>query len=124
MRRSTGSLREIPPIEVEDPDGDAELLVLGWGSTAGTIRAAVRRVRAAGRSVATAHLRWLNPFPADLGDVVRRYPKVLIPEINSGQLALLVRARFLVDATTFAKVQGVPIFAEELEAAIGEMLDD
>jgi 2-oxoglutarate ferredoxin oxidoreductase subunit alpha len=119
-----GIAREIPPLEVDDPDGDAELLVLGWGSTAGTIRAAVRRVRAAGRSVATAHLRWLNPFPSNLGDVVHRYPKVLIPEINSGQLALLVRARFLVDATTFAKVQGMPIFAEELEGAIGEMLDD
>ena len=98
--------------------------MLGWGSTAGTIRAAVRRVRAAGRPVATAHLRWLNPFPSNLEEVVHRYPKLLIPEINSGQLALLVRARFLVDATTFAKVQGMPIFAEELEGAIGEMLDD
>ncbi|MGZ8570609.1 MAG: 2-oxoacid:acceptor oxidoreductase subunit alpha [Actinomycetota bacterium] len=119
-----GIAREIPLLEVDDPDGAAELLVLGWGSTAGTIRAAVRRLRAAGRSVATAHLRWLNPFPSNLGDVVHRYPKLLIPEIDSGQLALLVRARFLVDATTFAKVQGMPIFAEELERAIGEMLDD
>jgi len=119
-----GIARDIPPLAVDDPDGDADLLVLGWGSTAGTIRAAVRRLRGEGRAVATAHLRWMNPFPSNTGEVVRRYPKVLIPEINSGQLAMLIRARFLVDAKTFSKVQGVPIFAEELEGAIVEMLDD
>jgi 2-oxoglutarate ferredoxin oxidoreductase subunit alpha len=114
----------LPPLEVDDPTGDAGLLVLGWGSTAGTIRAAVRGLRAQGRRVAVAHLRWLNPFPANLESVLRAYPKVLIPEINSGQLAMLIRARFLVDATTYSKIQGLPIFAEELAQAIVERLDD
>jgi 2-oxoglutarate ferredoxin oxidoreductase subunit alpha len=113
---------EIGPLEVDDPDGDAELLVLGWGSTWGTIRAATRRVRQRGAKLATAHLRHLNPFPANTGEVVSRYPKVLIPEMNTGQLQKLIRADFLVDAKGFHKVQGVPIFAEELEQAIEEML--
>jgi 2-oxoglutarate/2-oxoacid ferredoxin oxidoreductase subunit alpha len=108
----------IPPLEVEDPDGDAELLVLGWGSSYGTIKAATRRVRARGVKVATAHMFHLNPFPTNTGEVVKRYPKLLIPEMNLGQLAMLIRARFLVDARTLSKVQGVPIFAEELEAEI------
>ncbi|HTG46939.1 MAG TPA: 2-oxoacid:acceptor oxidoreductase subunit alpha [Actinomycetota bacterium] len=118
-----GIADDIGPLEVDDPDGDAELLVLSWGSTAGTIRAAARRVRASGKKVATAHLRWLNPFPANTDEVVRAYPKVLIPEMNAGQLALLIRGRFLVDAATFSKVQGLPIWADELEEAIGRMLD-
>jgi 2-oxoglutarate ferredoxin oxidoreductase subunit alpha len=118
-----GIAAELPPVIVDDPDGDAELLVLGWGSTLGTIRAAASRVRAGGRKVATAHLRWLHPFPANLGDALRAYPKVLIPEMNLGQLAMLVRARFLVDAHTYSKVQGLPIFAEELEQEILRMLD-
>src|SRR5262245_21056790 len=106
---------DIPPLEVDDPDGDAELLVLGWGSTYGTIKAAARRVRERGRKVATAHLVHLNPMPSDTGEVVRRYPRVLIPETNTGQLAMLIRSAFLVDAKTYAKVQGQPIFAEDLE---------
>jgi 2-oxoglutarate ferredoxin oxidoreductase subunit alpha len=118
-----GIAAELPPVIVDDPDGDAELLVLGWGSTLGTIRAAASRVRGDGRKVATAHLRWLHPFPANLGDALRAYPKVLIPEMNLGQLAMLVRARFLVDAHTYSKVQGLPIFAEELEQEILRMLD-
>jgi 2-oxoglutarate ferredoxin oxidoreductase subunit alpha len=114
---------DVPPLEVDDPDGDAELLVLGWGSTFGTIRAAARRVRDAGRSVAVAHLVHLNPLPKNTGEVVRRYPKVLIPEMNLGQLALLIRGRFLVDAQSFTKVQGQPIFAEELEAEVLRVMD-
>jgi 2-oxoglutarate ferredoxin oxidoreductase subunit alpha len=92
--------------------------VLGWGSTAGSIRAAVGRARDGGLKIARAHLRWLNPMPANLGDILSRYPKVLIPEINQGQLALLVRARFLVDARSFSRVQGRPIWADELDEAI------
>jgi 2-oxoglutarate ferredoxin oxidoreductase subunit alpha len=115
---------DVPPLEVDDPDGDAELLVLGWGSTFGTIRAAARRVRERGRPVATAHLVHLNPFPPNTEEVVRRYPKVLIPELNLGQLALLVRGRFLVDARGFSKVQGQPIFAEELETEILKAMDE
>jgi 2-oxoglutarate/2-oxoacid ferredoxin oxidoreductase subunit alpha len=107
---------DIPPLEVDDPDGDAELLVLGWGSTYGTIKAAARRVRDGGRKVAIAHLVHLNPMPGNTGEVVRRYPKVLIPEANTGQLAMLIRAVHLVDAKTYAKVQGQPIFAEDLES--------
>ncbi|MFM7719246.1 MAG: 2-oxoacid:acceptor oxidoreductase subunit alpha [Actinomycetota bacterium] len=117
-----GISRDIPPLEVDDPDGDADLLVLGWGSTYGTIRAAARRVRDGGRKVATAHLVHVNPFPANTGEVLGRYRKVLIPEVNAGQLALLVRARFLVDARSHSKVAGQPIFAEELERAIFEEL--
>jgi 2-oxoglutarate ferredoxin oxidoreductase subunit alpha len=118
-----GIATELPPLVVDDPTGDAEVLVLAWGSTLGTVRAAAGRVREGGRKVATAHLRWLSPFPSNLGDVVRAYPKVLIPEMNLGQLAMLVRARFLVDAHTYSKVQGLPIFAEELEQEILRMLD-
>ncbi|HXF37823.1 MAG TPA: 2-oxoacid:acceptor oxidoreductase subunit alpha [Actinomycetota bacterium] len=119
-----GIAREIAPLAVEDPDGDAPLLVLGWGSTLGTIRAAARRVRQRGGKVATAHLVHLNPFPPNTGEVVRAYPRVLIPEMNTGQLALLVRGRFLVDARSFTKVEGLPIFAEELEAEILRALEE
>jgi 2-oxoglutarate ferredoxin oxidoreductase subunit alpha len=119
-----GIAEDVAPLEVDDPDGDAGLLILGWGSSKGTISAAARRVRAAGRKVATAHLRHLNPFPANTEEVVRAYPKVLVPEMNSGQLAMLIRARYLVDAVTYSKVQGLPIFAEELEQEILRVLDD
>jgi 2-oxoglutarate ferredoxin oxidoreductase subunit alpha len=109
--------RDIPPVEVDGEDG-AELLVLGWGSTYGAIAAGVRRVRAAGKRVASAHLYHLNPFPANLGEVLSAYRRVLIPEMNTGQLAMLVRARFLVDAETYAKVRGQPITADEVEREI------
>jgi 2-oxoglutarate/2-oxoacid ferredoxin oxidoreductase subunit alpha len=115
---------EIPLLEVDDPDGDAELLVLGWGSSFGSIQAAARRVREAGRKVATAQLVHLNPFPRNTGDVIRAYPKVLIPEMNMGQLALLVRGRYLVDARSYTKVKGLPFFAEELETEILRMMDE
>ena len=118
-----GIAADIPLLDVDDPHGDAELLVLGWGSTFGTTRAAARRVRERGRSVAVAHLRYLNPLPPNTGDVVRAYRKIVIPELNMGQLATLIRARFLVDAKSFTKVQGIPIFAEELEHEIIGMLD-
>ncbi|MDP9184876.1 MAG: 2-oxoacid:acceptor oxidoreductase subunit alpha [Actinomycetota bacterium] len=117
-----GIATSLPPLEVDDPVGDAELLVLGWGSTSGSIRAAVGRARDGGAKIARAHLRWLNPMPTNMGEVLRRYPKVLIPEINEGQLALLVRARFLVDARSFSRVQGRPLWGDELDAAIEEAL--
>jgi 2-oxoglutarate ferredoxin oxidoreductase subunit alpha len=119
-----GIADDIPPLEVDDPSGEAGLLVLGWGSSLFTIRAAASRVRDGGRQVATAHLRHLNPFPSNTGDVVRAYDTVLIPEMNSGQLALLIRAKFLVDARSFTKVQGLPIFAEDLEREITRVLDE
>lgn len=115
---------DIPPLEVDDVDGDAELLVLGWGSSYGAIKACVRRVRERGLKVASAHLMHLSPFPANTADVLRAYAKVLIPEMNLGQLALLIRGRFLVDARSFTKVQGLPIHLDELEAEIMKVMDE
>jgi 2-oxoglutarate/2-oxoacid ferredoxin oxidoreductase subunit alpha len=109
-----GIARSLPPMTVDDPDGDAKVLVLGWGSTYGPIGAACRRVRTAGSSIAQAHLRHLNPFPSDLGDILARYERVVIPEMNLGQLAMLVRARYLVDAISVTQVRGMPFKAEEL----------
>ena len=117
-----GIANSIPPLEVEDPSGEARLLVLGWGSTYGSIGAAVRRARKAGQNVAQAHLRHMNPFPANLGEVLRRYDKVLVPEINLGQLALLLRAKFLVDVISYNRVRGLPFHAAELAEAIEEVL--
>src|ERR687891_448619 len=109
---------DIPPLRVDDPSGEAEILVLGWGSTYGAIRVAVDRARDRGKKVARLHLHHMNPLPKDLGDILRRFPKVLVPEMNTGQLVKLVRAEYLVDAQVFSKVQGQPIFAEELEEEI------
>ncbi|HEX6450462.1 MAG TPA: 2-oxoacid:acceptor oxidoreductase subunit alpha [Trebonia sp.] len=117
-----GIAASIPPLEVDDPDGDARVLVLGWGSTYGSIGAAVRRVRRSGHPVAQAHLRHLNPFPSNLGDVLRRYDKVLVPEINLGQLALLLRGKFLVDVISYNRVRGLPFRAAELAEAIEEVI--
>ena len=108
------SPHDIPPLEVDDPSGEAKLLVLGWGSTYGSIGAAVRRARRAGHEVAQAHLRHLNPFPPNLGEVLRRYDKVLVPEMNLGQLALLLRGKFLVDAIAYNRVRGLPFTAAEV----------
>jgi 2-oxoglutarate/2-oxoacid ferredoxin oxidoreductase subunit alpha len=108
---------ELPPLEA-DADEGAKLLVLGWGSTSGVIGAAARRVRNRGIAVATAHLRNLEPMPANTAEVVRAYDRVLVPELNTGQLLSLVRDRFLVDAVGYNKVEGLPILAEELEQAI------
>ena len=88
--------------------------MIGWGSTFGVIRAGARRVRESGGKVATAHLVHLNPFPRNTGEVLARYDRVLVPELNAGQLAMLLRARYLVDARSYSKVQGQPIFAEEI----------
>src|SRR5881392_363056 len=89
-----GIAASLPPTEVDDPSGAARVLVLGWGSTYGPIGAACRRIRNGGLAIAQAHLRHLNPLPADLGEVLRRYEKVVVPEMNLGQLALLLRARY------------------------------
>jgi 2-oxoglutarate/2-oxoacid ferredoxin oxidoreductase subunit alpha len=112
----------VPDLDVDDPDGDARVLVLGWGSTYGSIGAAVRRSRKAGHQVAQAHLRHLNPFPANLGEVLRRYDKVLLPEINLGQLALLLRGRYLVDVISYNRVRGLPFQAAELAGVIEEVI--
>jgi len=120
-QKIAGIAADIPPVEVDDPDG-ATLLVLGWGSTWGVAQQAVRQARANGHKVAHAHLTHLNPFPANLGDVLASYPKVLVPEMNLGQLSRLVRAEYLVDAKSLTKVQGLPFRAAEIQAAIEEMI--
>jgi 2-oxoglutarate/2-oxoacid ferredoxin oxidoreductase subunit alpha len=112
-----GIARDIPPLEV-DADPGARLLVLGWGSSEGPIRAGARRVRVKGEKVACAHLHHLNPLPENTGDVLRSFDRVLVPELNTGQLAKVLRAKYLVDVESFSKVQGKPLFAAEIEREI------
>jgi 2-oxoglutarate ferredoxin oxidoreductase subunit alpha len=112
----------VPDIEVEDPDGDARVLVLGWGSTYGPIGAACRGLRQRGLSIAQAHLRHLAPMPANLGEVLRAYDRVVIPEMNLGQLAHVIRAKYLVDAIGYNQVRGLPFTAAELETMLEEVL--
>jgi 2-oxoglutarate ferredoxin oxidoreductase subunit alpha len=109
-----GIARTIAPLAVDDPDGDARVLVIGWGSTYGTIGAATRRVRRAGYAIAQAHLRHLNPFPSNLGTVLARYDKVVLPEMNLGQLAMLIRSKYLVDVISVTQVRGMPFRAADL----------
>ncbi|WP_439676319.1 2-oxoacid:acceptor oxidoreductase subunit alpha [Embleya sp. MST-111070] len=118
-----GIAKDIDPLWVDDATGDAKVLVIGWGSTYGPIAAAVRRVRAAGGKVAQAHLRHLNPFPANTAEVLRSYDKVIVPEMNLGQLALLLRGRFLVDAMSYNQVRGLPFKSEELAHVIREVIE-
>ncbi|MCB0946683.1 MAG: 2-oxoacid:acceptor oxidoreductase subunit alpha, partial [Mycobacterium sp.] len=114
---------EVPDLEVDDPTGDAELLLLGWGSSYGPIGEACRRARRRGVKIAHAQLRYLNPFPANLGEVLRRYPKVVVPEMNLGQLALLLRGKYLVDVQSVSKVAGMAFRADEVETIIDDALD-
>ena len=121
-QKVAGIAADIPELAVDDPDGDAELLVLGWGGTYGPIQSAARRVRREGKKVAHAHLTHLNPFPRNTADVLAGYPKVLIPEMNLGQLLKLVRAQFLVDAHGYNRVRGLPFRSDELAEAMEAML--
>jgi 2-oxoglutarate ferredoxin oxidoreductase subunit alpha len=118
-----GIANDIPPLVVDDPSGEARVLVLGWGSTYGAITAAVRRVRRSGGHVAQTHLRHLNPFPANIAEVLRSYDKVVLPEINLGQLALLLRGKFLVDVISYNRVRGLPFKSEELAGVIQDVID-
>jgi 2-oxoglutarate ferredoxin oxidoreductase subunit alpha len=121
-QKVAGIAADIPELDVDDPDGDAALLVLGWGGTYGSIAAAVRKVRQAGKKVAHAHLHYLNPFPRNTGEVLARYDRVLVPELNLGQLLKLVRSEFLVDAVGYNRVRGLPFRRTELRDAIEAML--
>jgi 2-oxoglutarate ferredoxin oxidoreductase subunit alpha len=112
-----GIAADLPELEVQGPP-EGELLVVGWGGTHGVIATAVRRAERGGRSVAHAHLRHLNPLPRNTADVLRRYTKILVPELNAGQLRLLLRAEFLIDAVGLNKVQGRPFLVGEIEEAI------
>jgi 2-oxoglutarate ferredoxin oxidoreductase subunit alpha len=119
----TGIANDLAPVEADDPTGDARVLMLGWGSTYAAITAGVKRVRKAGRSVAQLHLVHLNPFPPNLGKVLRSYETVIVPENNLGHLTRLVRSDFLVDARVMSKVQGTPFRVGEIEDAIHEEID-
>jgi 2-oxoglutarate/2-oxoacid ferredoxin oxidoreductase subunit alpha len=121
-QKVAGIAADIPELGVDDPDGDASLLVLGWGGTYGSVAAAVRKVRQVGGKVAHAHLHYLNPFPRNTGEVLSRYDKVLVPELNLGQLLRLVRSEFLVDAVGYNRVRGLPFRRTELRDAIEAML--
>lgn len=109
---------ELAPLQVDDPTGAARVLVVGWGSTYGSIGAAARRIRSAGGAIAQLHLRHLNPLPADLGPVLRSYDRVVVPEMNLGQLARLLRAEYLVDVQSCARVRGTPFAAQELASIL------
>ena len=115
--------RTIPPLEVDDPSGNARILILGWGSTYGPIGAACRIARDQGASIAQAHLRHLNPFPENVGEVLRAYDRVIVPEMNLGQLALLLRAEFLVDVIGYNRVRGLPFTSSELAGVIADVAE-
>ncbi len=114
-------VQDIPPLEVTGPS-EGDLLVVGWGGTYGAITTAAERARSQGKAVASAHIRYLNPFPGNLGDIIKRYKRVLVPELNTGQLVLLLRGKYLVDAVGFNKISGQPFKIAEIEAKIDEML--
>jgi 2-oxoglutarate ferredoxin oxidoreductase subunit alpha len=116
-RKVADIAKELPLQTVEGPD-KGKLLVLSWGGTYGSCRTAVHNLQAEGKSVAHAHLRYLNPFPSNLGDLLKRYDKVLVPEWNKGQLLMLIRAKYLIDAIGYNKVQGKPFTVSEL---VGKM---
>jgi 2-oxoglutarate/2-oxoacid ferredoxin oxidoreductase subunit alpha len=117
-----GIAQDIPEIVPEgDPSGD--LLIVAWGSTAGPITAAMKIMREKGHRIGHVHLRYLNPLPRNLGDILKRYKRVLVPEMNMGQLVMILRAKFLVDAESYGKIQGKPFKQSEIEAKIEELLD-
>lgn len=122
-----GIVRDLPPAGLDDPgapDARADVLVVGWGSSFGPISAAVRRVRLTGRRIARLHLRHLNPLPADLGDVLRSYRRIIVPEMNMGQLVTLLRAKYLVPAEPYSRVRGLPISLEELAGDLTTIVDE
>ncbi len=118
-----GIAADLAPLEVEDPSGEAKVLVVGWGSSYGPISAAARRVRLSGRNVATVHLRHLNPLPSDLGDILRSYDRVIVPEMNLGQLAFILRGKYLVDCESYSRVRGLPISLSELAEDLIAIID-
>ena len=113
---------EVPDLVVDDPDG-AEVLILGWGSTYGPVRAAIDVLRESGAKVAQAHIKYINPFPKNLGEVLSKYPKVILPEMNLGQMAMLIRSEFLKDIISFNQVRGLPFSTTELVEATLEVLN-
>jgi 2-oxoglutarate ferredoxin oxidoreductase subunit alpha len=118
-----GIAATLPPTEVDDPDGHARVAVIGWGSTYGPIGAACRQIRTSGRAIAQIHLRHLNPMPSDLGKILSGYDRIICPEMNMGQLAMLLRARYLVDVQSHTQVRGLPFRAAELAAVFQDAID-
>jgi 2-oxoglutarate ferredoxin oxidoreductase subunit alpha len=118
-----GIADDLAPLVVDDPSGQAKVLVVGWGSSYGPISAAARRVRLSGRQVATLHLRHLNPLPKDLGPILRGYDRVIVPEMNLGQLATMLRAKYLVDCESYSRVRGLPISLSELAEDLIDVID-
>src|SRR3954466_9913967 len=118
-----GIAADLPPTEVDDPDGDARVAVIGWGSTPAAIGAPCRRIRRSGRSIAQIHLRHINPMPADLGKILARYDRVVCPEMNLGQLSMLLRAKYLIDVESHTQVRGLPFRAAELAAVLQDAID-
>ncbi len=117
-----GIAQDIPEI-VPEGDQSGDLLIVAWGSTAGPITAAMKPMREKGHRIGHVHLRYLNPLPRNLGDILKRYKKVLVPEMNMGQLSMMLRAKFLVDAESYGKIQGKPFKQSEIESKIEELLD-
>ena len=122
-RKIAGVTREIPAIQVFGDQGGGELAILAWGSTYGSVREAVKQARDHGQSVSHVHLRYLNPLPADLGDTLRRFKKVMVVEMNLGQLIKMIRADYLIDAFGFNKVQGRPFKVSEIVNRINRALE-
>ena len=118
-----GIVADIPDLAVDDPSGEAKVLVLGWGSTWGPIAAAAKRVRDTGRAIAVTHIRHVNPLPANTGDVLRAYDRVIVPEMNTGQLAMILRAKYLVDVQSYSRVRGLPISPAELAPHLIDVID-
>ena len=116
-----GIAKSVAPLLVDDPSGAAKTLVIGWGSTYGPIQDACRNLRDEGIQVAHAQVRHLNPFPSNMGDVIKSYDKVIVPEMNLGQLNMLLRAKYLVDTIGFNQVRGLPFKTQELMDAIKEV---
>ena len=121
-RKIAGIAREIPPTEIHGPE-EGDLLVIGWGSTYGAIESATRALREEGKKVSHVHLRYLNPLPSDLGDILARFKKVLVPELNLGQLLKVLRAEFLIDAVGLNKIQGQPFKVSEITAKAQRLLE-
>ncbi len=115
---------EVPDLVVDDPQGDAEVLLLGWGSTYGPIAAAIESLRTNGENIAQAHLRYINPFPKNLGKVLEKYSKVIVPEMNLGQLSMLLRSQYLKDIIGYNMVRGLPFTTAEIMEAAMEVLHD
>lgn len=122
-RKMAKITQEIPPTKIDGPE-KGKLLVIGWGSTYGSITSAVKEFQTQGKSVSHVHLRFLNPLPADLGEIIGRFEKVLVPEMNMGQLLRVLRAEYLVDAVGLNKIQGRPFKVSEISAKIARMLEE